>query len=1070
MASHTDLVQQPLPFNGTLGVYVGNGDSLHISHVGNSSIHLGTKSLSLNDILVVPQLKENLVSIAKLTKDNNCVFACFSWGYVIKDLATGVILLKGPVKDNLYPIPAHALSTSLRKFSCNNATFVAHTTKAAPCSTWHRRLGHPGSKILQQLATDKLICTSDKFSSMMFCDACQAGKSKHLPFHLSSRISTRVLELVHCDIWGPSPTVTTSGYPYYIIFVDDYNRYCWLYPMRRRFDSLACFTNFKNMGENQFNQRLQLFQCDGAKELVEGIFRSFLDANGISLRVSCPHTSQQNGIAEQKHRHIREIGLSLLHQVLLPRHLWLEAFSTAVFLINRLPTPVLSGRSPYEALFGIRPDYSFLRTFGCSCYPFLGDYGQDKLTPKTRRCVFIGYSTIHKGYRCFDSSSGRIFISRHVVFNETKFPYGLSSATPTVVSQSITPTRLPLAVAFEPTLLSNSSSSTNHPDASTTASRVDLPSPTTQSSSPAAILSPTTSNICAPLTQPATPPPASPPAPIISNKHPMITRAKAGICKPRALCASNYPLPQCYVALLLSSVPREPSSFKAASLDSHWVSAMTDEYHALLDNQTWTLVPRTSSMNVVGCRWVYKIKERVDGSIERYKARLVAKGFNQEQGVDFTNTFSPVAKATTVRILLSIGLSRQWSIRQLDVKNAFLHGALAEEVYMSQPPGFIHSSFPDHVCKLHCSIYGLRQAPLVWFQSLSHALISLGFKSSQADNSLFTNHSSAGTVLLLVYVDDIIIIGSTDSLVNHFVHKLSQRFHMKDLGDLHYFLGLEVHRASTHLQLTQIKYLLSILKYASMLDCKPQPTPVISGRKLSMSDGLLLPDLHEYRRLVGALQYLTFTRPDISYFVQQVCQFMNSPRDAHLQAVKRILRYLKGTLGFGLCFYANSSPTLSCFVDVDWAGCPDTRRSTMGHCVFLGSNLISWSAKKQVTVALSSTKSEYKALTHASADLLWISFILRDIGFPTSLPCTLYSDNMGATQLAHNPVFHARTKHVELSYHFIRELVSTGFLQVFFVRSTNQLADLFTKGLSSSTFCYFRDKLMWHPPHHLTGA
>ena len=250
MASHADLVQQPLPFNGASGVYVGNGDSLRISHIGNSSINLGSNSLSLNDILVVPQLKENLVSIAKLTKDNNCVFACFPWGYVIKDLATGVILLKGPVKDNLYPIPAHALLASLRKFSCNNAAVVAHTAKAASCSTWHRQLGHRGSQILQQLLTDKLICTSDKLSSMMFCDACQARKSKHLPFHLSSRISTHVLELVHCDIWGPSPTVTTSGYRYYIIFVDDYSRYCWLYPMKRRSDSLACFTNFKNMGEN----------------------------------------------------------------------------------------------------------------------------------------------------------------------------------------------------------------------------------------------------------------------------------------------------------------------------------------------------------------------------------------------------------------------------------------------------------------------------------------------------------------------------------------------------------------------------------------------------------------------------------------------------------------------------------------------------------------------------------------------------------------------------------------------------------------------------------------------------
>jgi hypothetical protein len=497
---------------------------------------------------------------------------------------------------------------------------------------------------------------------------------------------------------------------------------------------------------------------------------------------------------------------------------------------------------------------------------------------------------------------------------------------------------------------------------------------------------------------------------------------------------------------------------------------MKDEYRALIDNQTWSLVPRSPSMNVVGCRWVYKLKERADGSIERHKACLVAKGFNQEQGVDFTNTFSPVAKATTVRILLSIGLSRQWSIRQLDVKNVFLHGALAEEVYMSQPPGFIDSSCPDYVCKLHRSIYGLRQAPRVWFQSFSQALLSLGFQSSQADNSLFTLHSSAGSVLLLVYVDDIIITGSTDSLINHIVNQLSRRFHMKDLGDLHYFLGLEVHRSSGHLRLTQTKYLLSILSSANMIDCKPQPTPVTSGRKLSMSAGLLLPNPHEYRRLVGALQYLTFTRPDISYSVQQVCQFMHSPRDAHLQAVKRILRYLKGTPSLGINFSANSPSTLSCFVDADWAGCPDTRRSTMGHCVFIGHNLISWSAKKQLTAALSSTESEYKALSHASVDLLWISYLLRDIGFPAPLPCNLFSDNMGATQLAHNPVFHARTKHVELSYHFVRELVSKGFLQVSFVRSSNQLADIFTKGLPSSQFCYFRDKLMWHPPHHLAGG
>jgi hypothetical protein len=254
--------------------------------------------------------------------------------------------------------------------------------------------------------------------------------------------------------------------------------------MKCRSDSLACFTSFKNMGENQFNQGLKLFQCDGAKELVEGVFRSFLDTNDISLRVSCPHTSQQNGIVERKHRHIWEIGLSLLHQALLPRYFWLKAFSTAVFLINKLPTPVLSGRSSYEALFGARPDYTLLRTFGCSCYPFLGDYGQDKLTPKTRRCIFIGYNTIHKGYRYLDSSSGRIFISRLVVFNETEFHYGISSALPTTVSPHVPPPRLPLALTFEPALLSHSQSTVEPLNASTTAPRVEPSSPTVPSTSP----------------------------------------------------------------------------------------------------------------------------------------------------------------------------------------------------------------------------------------------------------------------------------------------------------------------------------------------------------------------------------------------------------------------------------------------------------------------------------------------------------------------------------------------------------------------------------------------------------
>ncbi|OMO81435.1 Reverse transcriptase, RNA-dependent DNA polymerase [Corchorus capsularis] len=414
----------------------------------------------------------------------------------------------------------------------------------------------------------------------------------------------------------------------------------------------------------------------------------------------------------------------------------------------------------------------------------------------------------------------------------------------------------------------------------------------------------------------------------LGSTHPMMTRSRDGTRKPKV----PYSLDAATSKGLVSSSSFEPTSFKEACKDSKWISTMKEEYTTLLQNGTWSLVLKTPNMNIVGCRWFYKIKERADGTIERYKPRLVAKGYTQQEGIDFDYTFNPVVKATTIQIVLSLAISRGWPIRQLDVKNAFLHGQLNEEVFMAQPPGFVDSKQPNYVCKLHRSIYGLRQAPRAWFQRFSNALYDLGFSSSHADPSI----------------------------------------------------------------------------------------------------------------IVGALQYLTFTRLDITYVVQQVCQFMHAPRDVHVQAVKRILRYLKGTSSCGIRFLPCHSSSLVCYVDAGWAGCPDTRHSTMGHCIFLGSNPISWSTKKQVSVAQSSTEAEYMALSIASRDVLWISYILREIGFPT--------------------------KHIETSYHFIRDLVCKRFLQVFHVRSQSQLVEFFTKGLSSPVFHPFKHKLLWCSPQSFEGA
>lgn len=451
-------------------------------------------------------------------------------------------------------------------------------------------------------------------------------------------------------------------------------------------------------------------------------------------------------------------------------------------------------------------------------------------------------------------------------------------------------------------------------------------------------------------------------------------------------------------------------------------------------------------MNVIGCKWVFKTKLTPNGSLERLKARLVAKGFHQEAGVDFTETFSPVIKHATIRIVLSVAIMKNWTIHQLDVKNAFLRGTLNETVYMEQPPGFIDPQQSHCVCLLKKSLYGLRQAPRAWFDKFSNFLLENGFFYSTADPSLFVLHTGSDTVLLLLYVDDIVLTGSSTQLLTTLIELLSLHFHMKDLGHLHYFLGIEVKRSPYDLFLCQTKYAIDLLTRAHMTSCKPVSTP-LPLRSITMTDDtILLSNPLEYRSLVGGLQYLTITRPDLAYATNTLCQKLQHPTVADLHRLKRVLRYVKGTTLYG-------------FSDADWAGCADTRRSTTGYCTYLGSNLLSWSAKKQPTVSRSSTEAKYQALASTSADLTWIAFVLRDIGISLVSPTLLFCDNKSAISLTANPILHARTKHIEVDFHFVREKVSSGSLSIRYVPSHLQLADIFTKSLTRFVHVNLRTKL-----------
>jgi hypothetical protein len=456
---------------------------------------------------------------------------------------------------------------------------------------------------------------------------------------------------------------------------------------------------------------------------------------------------------------------------------------------------------------------------------------------------------------------------------------------------------------------------------------------------------------------------------------------------------------------------------------------MDTELDALTKTGTWVIVDLPPLAKPIGSKWVYKVKYKADGTIERYKARLVAKGYNQVEGLDFFDTFSPVAKLTTVRTLLAIASIKQWHLHQLDVNNAFLHGDLAEDVYMTIPDG-ISPSKPGQVCKLLKSLYGLKQASRMWYEKLTSLLLDEGYTQSTSDYSLFTLQTSSSFTTLLVYVDDIILAGTDLSEFARIKAILDSKFKIKDLGDLRYFLGLEVAQSREGINVSQRKYCFDLLKDSGLLGAKPATTPLDPAVKLHHDDGKPYQNISQYRRLIGKLLYLTNTRPDIAYATQQLSQFLHQPTTAHYNAACRVIRYLKYSPGKGLFFPRNFDMQLLGFSDADWAGCIDTRRSTSGHCFFIGTSLISWKAKKQSTVSRSSSDAEYRALSSATCELIWLLYLLKDLKIECHKPPVLYCDSQSAMHIASNPVFHERTKNLEIDCHLVREKLQQGILRL----------------------------------------
>ncbi|KAL6327702.1 hypothetical protein AAG906_022764 [Vitis piasezkii] len=558
-------------------------------------------------------------------------------------------------------------------------------------------------------------------------------------------------------------------------------------------------------------------------------------------------------------------------------------------------------------------------------------------------------------YLCLDNLTGRVYVSPHVVFDETQFPFAQnisSSPSKDASDESVIPA---IIVSSNPSTLSFHGS--NHSMASPNlTSALTHPTPPTDTPTTRSLREPVLGRGYSLLNEVVVPPPR------------VTTRSMSGITKRK------------HIFNLAAFKISEPTTLKQAIKDPNWAEAMQTEIAALHKNQTQDLVDPP------------KI-------VDRYKARLVARGFNQTFGLDYFETFSPVVKAATIRIVLTIALSYRWELRQLDVQNAFLNGDLVEQVYMAQPPGFLHPNHPNKV---------------------SHSVIT-GFNSSNDDSSMFVHFGRHSTLIVLVYVDDIIVTGSSPVLIQQLIHKLHSLFALRDLGQLSYFLGIEVTYDGGSMHLSQRKYITDLLQRTSMLDSKAAATPGTVGLSLSQFDGDLMDDVTMYRSVVGALQYATLTWPDIAFSVNKACQFMHRPTSTHWSSIKRILRYLKGTITHGLLLQPSAHFTIQAYTDADWGAQPDDRRSSSGYLVYLGNNLVSWTASKQKVVSRSSAESEYRGLAIARERLFGHKLSLSEF-------------------------FHARTKHIEIDLHFIRDQVLHNKLPAIYSKYADQ--PIFSRSIS----------------------
>ena len=976
----------------------------------------------MKDVLYVPEAPNCLLSVSRFEEAGGSIV--FKNGRCSLRTKDGRLVGCGTRQGRLYLLDAQAIV----------AQEYAHVAKVGMSwNDWHRRFGHISVSSLETIARKKLVegFDVDTTTQLTSCDACIQAKQTVSPFPKEAEGRSKIPgERIFSDVWGKIRTPSLGGAQYFISFIDDATRMVTVMFMRAKSEAAGHIKQYVNEIERKFDRRTKYLRFDNGKELVNAEVKKFAAEKGIVIETTAPYSPSQHGTAERMNRTLLELTRAMLIGQKLPPSLWAEAVTHATYIRNRSPTQALGNRTPFEAWHGSRPDVRHFQEFGRDVWVLQQGTKPSKIEPKSHRMKFVGFLDAKKAIRFYDPTKRSIRDSRNFTFGDE-------------IQETVSTIEVP-GLRFEGERDAAASPNPEEPNAND-----DQPE------------------------EPKEFTPRRTERNVKDHDYRKANNPAAHATTRQLKTANEAHIAYAYVSACEEQglTMKDPLTLKEAlKADDgpNWEEAIHEELDQHERLKTWELVDLPAGRQAIGNKWVFVRKRDELGDIAKHKARLVIQGFLQKPGVDYNEqgTFAPVMRFDTLRILLAIAAVMNWDIVQLDVKGAYLNGKVKEEIYMRQPTGYTDGT--NRVCHLLRNLYGLKQAGNVWNEDFNKTMEELGYTRLRTDYCTYIRILEDDISILIVYVDDANAFAKKKSTNDELVKQLKRHYEITVMGEPTLLLGIHIERdwKNRTLTLSQNRYIRKILEKAGMGDCKLVSTPMdlnVTLCKTETSDESKdrTHTENDYAACIGELLYAAHaTRPDILYAVVTLAQFTNRPSTEHWTALKHVYRYLKGTANHRLTYGRNrsSSIELDRFVDADW-GSNEHRKSISGYVFTIAGGAVAWSAKKQVRVALSTAEAEYASAVHAVKQILWVRNLYQELGLPMETPSVLRCDNQSAIAISHHPEFHARTKHIDIEMHFLRDHVREGTIDTIYVPSEENLADIFTKALPKPSHCKFTEAI-----------